>query len=256
MNNFKEPLYIVAFKSAICNYEIYINNLPAYSHIEGGSVSSQIPINQLIMASGKQEIKIIILPLIGEPVFKKDSFIEIKVFCYDSSTNDYENTVESYKFNIDSLYDVKIPIIQRNDFFSANVPYELKNWDSFDLIKDKKNEIISFYKEIYTLFEIKDVKKIHNLLKFKFDQIDKATYSEGSDNFEGLSKMLSRLIDGDFKLKEFPINPILIIYENKKVCNLLRENKEPLLFYNNVKNNEFSFPLLISFENSLPLVVR
>lgn len=256
MNNFKEPIYLVAFRSAICNYEIYINNLPAYIHLEGGSVSSQIPINQLLFESGKQEIKIRIFPLDGEVSFSKDSFIEVKVFSYDSSTANYENTIESFNFKIEDLNNLKIPIVHKNDYFIAEVPYKLKTIDSFDEIKDKKPEIISFYKEIFTLFKNQEVQKIYNLLKFRFDEIDEATYSKESDNMAGLTKMMSRLKEGEFELVDFPVNPILIIYENKRVCNLLRENKEPLLFLKNKSNSEFSFPLLISFENSKPIIVR
>lgn len=256
MNNFKEPLYLVAFNSAICNYEIYINDFPAYSHIEGGSVSSQIPINQLIFGSGKQEIKIRIFPINGHTNFGKDSFIKIKIFCYDSSTTNFENIIESFNYNIENLLELKLPLIQKNDIFLAEVPYTLKKIDSLDEIKDKKPEIISFYKEIYSLFEKKNIQKIYDLLKFKFEQIDEATYSKDADNLLGLSKMLARLEKGNFKLNEFSLNPILIIYENKKVSNLVREDKKPILYFTNENNDEFTLPLLVSFETDKPFVIR
>ena len=256
MKNFKEPIYLVSFRSALCNYEIFVNNLPAYIHFEGGSVSSQIPINQLIFESGKQEIKIRIIPLKGESTFQKDSLIEIKVISYDSTTTNYDNTTESFNFMMDDLETHKIPIIQKNDYFLAEVPYKLKKLNSFDEIKDKKVLIISFYKEIYMLFKKQDVQKIYNLLKFRFDQIDEATYSTKSDNMVGLTKLMARLKEGEFELKEFPTNPNIIIYENKKICNLVRENKEPILYFFNKQNNEFSFPLLLSFENSKPIFIR
>ena len=256
MTNFKEPIYLVSFRSALCNYEIFINNFPAYNHFEGGSVSSQIPINQLIFESGKQEIKIRIIPLKGESTFHKDSLIEVKVVSYDATTTDYDNTTESFNFIIDDLETLKIPIIQKNDYFLAEVPYKLKKLNSYDEIKDKKVLIISFYKEIYMLFKKQDIQEIFNLLKFRFDEIDKATYSRKSDNLVGLTKLMARLKEGEFELKEFPSNPNIIIYENKRICNLVRENKEPLLYFINKKNNEFSFPLLLSFENSKPIFIR
>lgn len=256
MNNFKHPLYLVSFKSAICNYEIYINDLPAYIHLDGGSVSSQIPINHWILEKGKQEVKVRVLPLKGEIGFREDSFIEIKIFSYDSSTNNHEDIVESFNFSVESLYDLKIPVVEKRDFFIAEVPFILKKWNDFDEIKEKKGEIISFYKAMYELFKEKDIQKIYNLLKFRFDQIDEATYSKESDNLEGLSKMLFRLKEDDFELIDFPIEPVLTIYDNKKVCNLTRENSEPILLFKNKNNNEFSFPLLVGFEKSKPIVVR
>ncbi|NHN27605.1 hypothetical protein FIA58_018140 [Flavobacterium jejuense] len=256
MNNFKSPLYLVSFKSAICNYEIYINDLPAYSHLEGGSVSSQIPINHWIFESGEQEVKVRVLPLKGEIDFREDSFIEIKIFSYDSSTTNYGDIVESFNFSVENLYDLKIPVVEKRDFFIAEVPFILKKWNDFDEIKEKKGEIILFYKAMYQLFKEKDIQKIYNLLKFRFDQIDEATYSKESDNFEGLSKMLFRLKEGDFELMDFPTEPMLKIYDNKKICNLTRGNNDPILLFKNKNNNEFSFPLLIGFEKSEPIVVR
>ncbi|MFD2908238.1 hypothetical protein ACFSX9_05770 [Flavobacterium ardleyense] len=256
MNNFKSPLYLVSFKSAICNYEIYINDLPAYIHSEGGSVSSQIPINHFILKSGKQNVKVRVLPLKGEVSFRLDSFIEIKIFSYDSSATDYEDIVESFSFINQSLPDLKIPVIEKSDFFIARVPFALKELYYFDEIKEKKEEIILFYKSIYNFFKEKDIENIYKLLKFRFDEIDEATYSKGSNNLEGLSKMLFRLKEGDFELQEFPIDPILIIYDNKKVCNLTRINNDPILIFKNKNNNEFSFPLLVAFEKSKPVFFR
>ena len=47
MKQFKEPYYLVDFNSSICNFEIYINDMPAFIHKEGGSITSHYPINHL-----------------------------------------------------------------------------------------------------------------------------------------------------------------------------------------------------------------
>lgn len=55
MNQFKEPYYLVEFNSSIVNFEIYINDMPAFTHQSGGAIFSHVPINHFILESGKQK---------------------------------------------------------------------------------------------------------------------------------------------------------------------------------------------------------
>lgn len=63
MTQFKEPYYLVDFNSSICNFDIFINDMPAFNHHVGGAVSSHMPINHFILQEGVQKIKINVLPL-------------------------------------------------------------------------------------------------------------------------------------------------------------------------------------------------
>ena len=63
MNTVNRPSYFVDFNASICNFEILINDMPAFLQHEGGSIISQYPINSFIYRSGEQGIKIRILPL-------------------------------------------------------------------------------------------------------------------------------------------------------------------------------------------------
>ncbi|OBW39373.1 hypothetical protein AB670_04307 [Chryseobacterium sp. MOF25P] len=39
MTQFKEPYYLVDFNSSICNFDIFINDMPAFNnHVGGGSI--------------------------------------------------------------------------------------------------------------------------------------------------------------------------------------------------------------------------
>ena len=78
MTQFKEPYYLVDFNSSICNFDIFINDMPAFNHHVGGAVSSHMPINHFILEKGIQKIKINVLPLKGEESLKPDGFITIK----------------------------------------------------------------------------------------------------------------------------------------------------------------------------------
>jgi hypothetical protein len=72
MKNLKNPYYLVDFSASICNFEICINDVPAFIHNGGRIISSHYPINHFIFESGKQEIKFKVLPLQGETTLKDD----------------------------------------------------------------------------------------------------------------------------------------------------------------------------------------
>ena len=253
----KEPYYLVSFNSSICNYEIFVNDMPAYLHHDGGSMSSQYPINHLILEKGKQNIQIRILPLKGEAAFRKDAFIKIKVFYYDASTTNYETNIEVFKFEEVDFSKIKLPIIEVVNGFLANVPYKIVGWQKAQEIKDKKNEIITFYKEIFELFKQNNIEKIFQLSKRKYEEMDKATYLENEDNKNGLKILFNQITKSELVLQNFPTKSTLIIYNNKKVCSLTRENGEPILHFVNKKtNNEFSLPVFVCFENDKLIIIR
>ena len=45
MIEFKEPYYLVEFNSSIVNFEIFINDIPAFIHHSGGAIFSHVPLS-------------------------------------------------------------------------------------------------------------------------------------------------------------------------------------------------------------------
>ncbi|SFW70307.1 hypothetical protein SAMN02927921_03449 [Sinomicrobium oceani] len=255
MKKYKEPYYLVEFNSSICNFEIFINDLPAFIHNTGGIISSHYPINHLILESGKQIISVRILPLKGETSLRKDSFLKIKVFFFDAFTNDYSNSIEVFQYNNTDL-DGDIPLIEISEFFFAEVPYALSGWGNSEEIKDCDMELISFYKHLYKSFEGRDVEKIYQIFRTKFNEINTAMYLDDSDDKKDLTKLFKQIDEGEMKLQPFPLNPLVILYNNK-VGNVIRENREPVIYYkNNKTNEEFAFPVFVNMNDGDISVIR
>ena len=247
MKEFKEPYYLVDFNSAICNFEIYINDMPAFIHKEGGSIASHYPINHFILESGKQEIKIRVLPTKNNARLGDDTFLKIKVFYYDSSTTNYENTFEAFKYETPDFKDKNIPSIEIVSSFDTEVPYKLIGWKSSVTFKDIKNkdEIIKFYKSIYDLFKNENINELINLQTIKFHEVDTSMYLV-EDNKKELSSLLSKLKKEQFVLQQFPSSVNMQFFGYGKVLNIVGENNLPVIYYRNEKtNDEFSFPILI-----------
>ncbi|GAA4758357.1 MULTISPECIES: hypothetical protein [Flavobacterium] len=247
MNNFIEPYYLVDFNSSICNFDIYINDLPAFIHNVGGSIFSHYPINHLILGKGLQKIRLRIKPLKTESKLRDDGFVKIKVFYYDSSTTDYENVFNVFKFETPDLSKSEYSFIEYESTFDSVVNYELRGWKSSLKIEeeDYKNEIIAFYKKIYELFRENNVDKISFEMLNRFEETDIAMYLQNTNNKKELEDLIATLKNDNFIIESFPQVTTIQKFANSCVINLVRENGLPIIYYKNQNNEEFSYPILI-----------
>ncbi|WP_326984711.1 hypothetical protein VUJ46_09340 [Chryseobacterium sp. MYb264] len=249
MNNFKEPYYLVDFNSSICNFEIYINDMPAFVHHSGGSIASHTPVNHFILNSGKQNIKIKVLPLSGENHLREDGFLKIKVFCYDSSTTNYQDTVQTFEYQKEDFAETKFPLIEVYGEFDAEVEYDIPGWKNSHVFDDEnpdRDQIIKYFRVIYNAFKTKDIEMIHQEMLPKFQEIDKAMYLGNEDNRKELSGLFEQLENGHFMLQDFPEEPVIKLFGEKRVPYLTGTNQMPAVYYKNEQTNEeFFMPVFI-----------
>lgn len=249
MKNFINPYYLVDFNSSICNFKIYINDIPVFTHNGGGIISSHYPINHFILESGEQKIKFKIFPLEGETILKDGAFLKIKVHAYDDYTNNYENLLEAFNFETPDLSNPKLPVIEIEAKFNADIPYKIPGWKNSFCLEDVdkiKNELISFYEEIYELARTQNSLAFYKLLKTRLDEIDTAMYIRNEDNLIELRNMFNNLNEENFFLEDFPKLSNIEIYAENRIFNLLRNDKNPILHYvNKITNEEFNLPLFV-----------
>lgn len=261
MTHFKEPYYLVDFNSSICNFDIFINGMPAFSHHEGGAVASHIPINHLILEAGLQKIQINVLPLKDEEFLRDDGFIKIKVFSYDASTDNYANTVESFKFEKSNFSEDNFPIIDLTHDFKAEINYVLNGWKSSELLKRNtllhKDEAEKYFRYIHRLFKEKDIDKIHDEMRDRFNEIDKSLYLGVVDNKLELLNLFGELAGGKYFLNDFPEVTDVIFFGEGKICSLVDSEKKPIIYYTNHETNEeFSLPLFIDKPKNKYRIIR
>ncbi|MDV6167371.1 hypothetical protein R1T16_02975 [Flavobacterium sp. DG1-102-2] len=250
MANFKEPYYLVDFDAALCNFEIYINDMPAFKHHRGGSIASHYPINHFILQAGLQNIKITILPIKGESELRPDGHLKIKVFCYDSSTTNYEDTVEAFKYDTPDLEKTPLPVINVSSGFSAEVSYDIKGWKNAISFKDVDehdyaSEVISYYKELYNAFKEENIGKIHNVMQNRFEETDISMYLGDADNKRELENLFNRLNSEKYELEPFPDSARLEKFGDSKVLNYIRADGNPVIYYKNISGEEFGYPIFL-----------
>ncbi len=256
---FKEPYYLVEFNSSIVNFEIFINDMPAFIHNSGGAIFSQVPINHFILESGKQNIKMNILPLKGSTNLKEDGSVKIRVFCYDSSTTNYENTIEAFKFEKLDFSQNNFPIKNLIDNFNAEVNYTIEGWENSDSFKDylSKDEIVNYFKALHLDFKEKNIDSIFNKMTKKFEEIDIAMYLDNVDNKKELSQLLSDLENGKFILEEFPSSYKIELFGYDRICTLTNTENLPIIYYTNKETNEeFSFPVFLHKQDFVYNIIR
>lgn len=259
MTQFKEPYYLVEFNSSIVNFEIYINGMPAFIHHSGGAIFSQVPINHFILESGKQNIKINVLPLKGNTNLKEDGSIKIKVFSYDSSTTNYENIIEAFVYEGLNFSEHNLPIKNLTKEFKAEVNYKIDGWKNSAFLKDNlnKEEIIKYFKNLHIAFKEKNIDTIFNEMKSKFEEVDIAMYLDNVDNKKEISQLFDNLESGKFILEDFPTFTRIELLGYDKICTLTRAENIPIIYYTNKETNEeFSFPIYLHKKNLNYSIIR
>jgi len=247
MSNFIEPYYLVDFNSSICNFEILINDMPAFLHEDGGSIASHYPINHLICQSGEQAISIKIYPLNKEIFLREDGFVKIKVHYYDA-TKSPDELIELYNYETPDLSKIKLPIIEQKAIFRATVPYNLQGWYKSLKLTDIKlieEDAKAFYKNLYLLLKNGNNKQFIQLLKTKFTEVDAAMYLSNVNNEKDWTDILKQIQQAEMLLLDFPEVTRSVFYGNGKVINLTRGDGTPIIFYQNKKQEEFGFPILL-----------
>jgi hypothetical protein len=223
--------------------------MPAFMHHNGGSIASHYPINHFILESGKQKIKLKILPLKGETDLREDASLKIKVHFYDSATNNYDALTEVFKFETPDLSKPILPIIELEAKFIAEVPYEILGWKESIVLQDSvaiKDNVTSFYNQIHQYMKLEDVDNLSKLMRIRFNEMDTSMYIRDADNKKELSDLFKNIKSEELILEDFPKSSKIIIYGEGKVINILREDNNPIIHYVNKKTNEeFSLPLFI-----------
>ncbi|MGO3183412.1 MAG: hypothetical protein ACTIJ9_11325 [Aequorivita sp.] len=246
MPNFKKPYFVVDFNKSICNFEILINDIPAFKSMDGGSLASHYPINQFILESGSQNISIRVLPLLGETLLQKDSYLKIKVHSFDSETQDYENLDEVYQYETPSYEKQEYPAILITDSFNAKVPFNLEGWKNsvvLENISEIEKQAATFYKKLHQLAQ-KDTESLFNLFSEKFTEVDEALYLK-ADNKKEWQSLLNQLSQEDFVLQPFPQSIKTNLYGFGKVVETTSLIGNSILYYKNKEGDEFSLPVLI-----------
>ena len=248
MNHLIKPYYQVKFSSSSCSFEIQVNDIPAFIYHDTGMVSSQVPINHLILASGKQDISLRVFPAPGKISLDSYSNVKISVTCYESEYND-DKTFQLLEYETPEVKEAGLPFMKFRSEFEAKVPYQLNGWVSSINLKEQSSieiEVYTYYKHVHHFLSRKDFKAFYDIYKNKLLEVDKAIYSTPEETENEWKELVGFLSDKNMKIAPFPADTELYFYGNGKVVSLLRSNFEPALYFENKEEKiEYQVPILL-----------
>jgi hypothetical protein len=202
----EQPIYTLAI-SVANPHEVYLNDMALIKDYNKGSSNFETPLNNFILKSGVQNLKIILLPEEGKTVVDKSGidYVDVKIYRYSKGLSEMnpENRTLIETINLKEFKE--IPIVAKEVEFNASVPYELIGWSkSVDLSKENqevlKKEVVTKYEELRKIFEIKDINKWVKMTNNREEELDTAFFfsefditderNEDANYIKSIKKML------------------------------------------------------------------
>lgn len=245
MKNFVEPFYMVDFNSSLCNFEIFVDNIPLFRHFEGGVISSHFPLNHFLLDSKSLSTLRVKIYSINESSFQEGSFFNFKIFCYDSFNNNYDSQIIILEKNNSQLIKSEIPFLEILENFNYELPFSNKGWkDSQKLGENSISDLNIFCKEIHQNFREKKISEIIRKMEVKNKEIDISLYLKNEDNFKSLTELLSKLENEDYILQELNTKLNFKMF-NDCVAECNNGNESIICYKKQGTGEEFQLPILV-----------
>ncbi len=234
--------------------EIYVNDVLIQSFMGEKTsgddrISSILPINQVVLESGRYFVKGKMYPRYGEKFMTEDnSYLGLDFELCNISNCKETNVV--YHPKIESPWDglsegIKYPYFEISTEIEVELPFVLDGWqNSVDLSKIKEQklfeEVFSFYTQLHAVVRSHNVSKFLELSKEKMTLQEQAFYfsEERKKSFmDGAVGLFSQ------KLDLLPLDPTdmkLIVMGHGKLVKLLRKDHTEVIQFKSPNPEEQS----------------
>lgn len=257
MNVHNTPIYRINFESYL-PFELYLNDVLIDKNNSNGSVDFFETLNEYILSSGKQELKIKLYPFIGKSKVSYKDMEDIKVQIYKSpSLNDETFTlIQDIKF---PNFKDNLPNFEYKTYFEVEVPYKNIGWmNSKDLTKEENllDEVVLFYENVRTILNNGDYEKYFALNKLADDEIYKSLYLGRDKEKEDKEKEINRIIDSKGKMKKLE-DYVLKYYGNGRLVRLEKlDGSSPLCADRDDVESYYNFFLHKKLDSNRLVIVR
>ena len=214
-------------------YDIYLNDIKIISNYQSGPVSGLGYLNEYILNSGKQTIRLVDKDLFpGETNIPKDIFQKFNMEIYTADEND-ENIQNIKKLDFPIIDTPNPYVFEKTWTFDATVPFDIEGWKKGqDLTKIDNEElekmVVDKFEHYRKLLDNGQVDQFMEENKKNFEEFVIANYyqkrwSEYNDNI--------RETIGNQKGKMLPLeNYKMKIYGNGKLVTLERIDINPVFY--------------------------
>ncbi|RAV30760.1 hypothetical protein [Sinomicrobium soli] len=230
----KKPFYRLKFSSRACNFNIRINDIPVFNYHDTGMISTQYPINHLILNSGEQKISMYLYPQAGQQALNEHSSLNMEIIVEDLEMNKGE-LVNVFEFKSPQLNE-SVPFFENIARFKAEVPHIVKGWsqsEELELNDSLEKRVKAFYQNVYSLLEQKKFQEYRSIYDTKINEIDRALYTSSTDTEKEWDNLINTLIESKMEAANNIEDSFLKFYGDKRVITLVTTTHEPVLFCEN-----------------------
>lgn len=236
----QEPYYVIEFSASAVMFEIRINDVPLLILNVEGQASTIVPMNYLILESGKQQLNITVLPVLGEMKFIQNSSFRATVKLYDV-VNGFRFIEESIKYKTPDIEEDKpIPVFNYQDIFYVEIPYKLVAWQNskkLSEIEDLRQKVDEQYKIIENIIKNHQFNTLRNILAKRENNMAISMYLSEDEKKSRLNDFIHDVENG-FKIVPHTIEDQLMIYGNKKLVSLRKKDGSSALLLSNDETEE------------------
>lgn len=234
-----QPYYVIDFSASACMFEIRINDYPVIVMDVSGQVSSMVPINFAILEKGKQQISARILPVSGRTELAKEVELKFSIKLFDV-TQDFVFKDQFGDYQSKSVEDKKLPIINYENTFLADVPYRLQAWQNGKNLKDVKEcreKLEKAYHKLITVLENSKFDIYQKLIEKREKNMTESMYLS-KEEADARMKGLIREFASGMKIRPLADDAIMFFYADNRVTALKRPNGDSALSLVNEEKRE------------------
>ncbi|WP_237276254.1 hypothetical protein [Tenacibaculum ovolyticum] len=231
----------VYLNSANCQYEVFVNDVLSSRFmgdiVKSGGTTGATSINEYVLFSGVNEIKIRMYPKYGDTLFTNKGFVGIDFFYF---INDLNNRVYNKKKGGEEglsigqseyhLGEIRkennpphklegLPVYEWRTTFETSVPFEIEGWLKSVNLKEEqeekklKNELLLAYKELFKIIEKRDVSAYLEAVKLREERIKTAFYLTKEEEEKRNAEFINLLEDKNYELLPITEEAIVLEYQ-------------------------------------------
>ncbi|MFK7114009.1 hypothetical protein [Flavobacterium oreochromis] len=220
-----KKIFYIHIYSNNCKWDLYINDIIANFNEESTVINTTLGINQYLLESGDQSIKIKIHPKEGQLFL--DLYTSFKLTLSSEDNDSGEEKIElSY---VIPEQNGKSPLLEFNNTFKANFEYNLslKNFSEIKITNDLMSKVKSQFETLINSINSDNEKEYIEIYKNFLDRRHTTYFSTNEERQRDLMKeSLTEFKKEIFDIEFLPIqsNSKLILFHQNKIVALEQIN--------------------------------
>ena len=251
----KEIYYFLKIRAANCAYEIRINDIIALEDDDGGFLKTEFCLNYLCTA-GINAIKVILIPSQKQTIFPNDAICEIKIIERDQfNFKDGNELLELKSPEFNENNQVNPTIITKNFNSKLDKRFLWENSLAFSENDFLKNEVLDYYKKIWTLIKNKNIDGLMNEFKLREEEYADYLFSDINERINGTRIEFEDVINTN-DILPLTKETYLRFFANRKLVTLKDKYNKDVLHLIDENSLNVTFPILLMRKDKDLIAIR